>query len=350
MTIRYSDTAGSNTAPYDTWAKAATDPQTIVDLAVAGDTNYYRGTFTQAATLDFDTNSGTSANPIYHIGMNASGVEDGTKYTLDGNSAAANNVGMNARSYVIMRNFKGINATASAWQRTSTLISCHQHNNEWSNSGADGLSGDGGNYRVLMTQIRCNGNATIGFDNPGVEANIETSEAIGNGSQGFFLNSSCQVSHSLIHNNTSFGAWANNSQAGLTSCTLDGNATGLRTGSNFARSAFNLYSNNGDYGINEAGSVLVYSYCDSFYNNSTAETLGDVYFVGKITMTGDPYTDRANDDFSRATDGEGVGISNTIGGSGATTTVYITSGGFPPEYTSGGGGARRSRGQYFGRG
>lgn len=37
-TVYYVDPAGSNTAPYDTWAKAATALQTVADIVVAGDT------------------------------------------------------------------------------------------------------------------------------------------------------------------------------------------------------------------------------------------------------------------------------------------------------------------------
>jgi len=84
------DTAGSNTSPYDTWAKAATDLQTVADLATAADIIYCRGTQTLTTAITFDTNSGDDTGYIKVIGCNASGDPDGTYFVLDGNSAAAN--------------------------------------------------------------------------------------------------------------------------------------------------------------------------------------------------------------------------------------------------------------------
>jgi hypothetical protein len=82
----YVDPAGSNTSPYDTWTKAATNIQTALDLAVAGEIIYCRGTQTLAATIDVDTNAGTNAGGwIRVIGCNSSGNVDGTRFVLNAN-------------------------------------------------------------------------------------------------------------------------------------------------------------------------------------------------------------------------------------------------------------------------
>jgi hypothetical protein len=82
----YVDPAGSNTSPYDTWTKAATNIQTALDLAVAGEIIYCRGTQTLAATIDVDTNAGTNAAGwIKVIGCNSSGTVDGTRFVLNAN-------------------------------------------------------------------------------------------------------------------------------------------------------------------------------------------------------------------------------------------------------------------------
>lgn len=87
-TTYYVDPAGSNTSPYDTWAKAATAIQTAINTAnTAGDIIYCRGTETTGATIDVDTNSGTNDGGwIKVIGCNASGNVDGTRYVIDANN------------------------------------------------------------------------------------------------------------------------------------------------------------------------------------------------------------------------------------------------------------------------
>ena len=69
MTIYYVDNAGSNTSPYDTWAKAANAIATIAALDAAGDTVYIASTHTEttagAVTLNW---AGTQAAPTNIIG------------------------------------------------------------------------------------------------------------------------------------------------------------------------------------------------------------------------------------------------------------------------------------------
>jgi hypothetical protein len=85
MSTYYVDpSAGSRTAPYDTWAKAASSLSTIFALPPsAGDIIYARGTETIAAELDV-AGSGTNAGGfIKLIGCNASGDVDGTRYVVN---------------------------------------------------------------------------------------------------------------------------------------------------------------------------------------------------------------------------------------------------------------------------
>ncbi len=144
MATYYMDTAGSNTAPYDTWIKAATSIQTVLDLAVVADIIYCRGTETYAAavTIDIDTNSGTNAGGwIKVIGCNAAGNVDGTRFTLNVNSQACHGLTVGGGvDMVWMENIEiknagaggdskdGINvaATGSAgW----VFLNCSFHNN-----------------------------------------------------------------------------------------------------------------------------------------------------------------------------------------------------------------------------
>ena len=351
MADYYVDSAGSNTAPYDTWAKAATDPQTVADTATAGDTIKARGTFTQAATLDFDTNQGTAASPILFIGYNAGGTDDGTPFVLDGNSAATNNINNNARTSLIMRNIKGINATSTGFAMTGSPIACHQDNCEFSSSGLYGTN-YGAYYRCSQTRIRTNNNTNIGQLNASVESTGAAWEAIGNGAVGVYLNNSITVSHILAHDNAAAGIQINNAKANAMYFTCDTNVgPGITGVANHAKFIGGLCTNNTTYGINSASSYATIAFYMAYYNNTTAEEnpgSGSITNIGKMSLSADPYTDRANDDFSIASDSELINAIE-IGGDGATTTAYLTSGGIPPQYTSGGG-ARRSRGQYYGRG
>ena len=70
MANLYVASTGSNTAPYDTWAKAATAPETAVNAAAAGDTVYIHG---EAFTLGADTTwtlAGTAGSPVRVICSN----------------------------------------------------------------------------------------------------------------------------------------------------------------------------------------------------------------------------------------------------------------------------------------
>lgn len=140
MTTYYMDTAGSNTSPYDTWAKAATSLQTVADLAVAGDIVYCRGIQTLTAAIDYDINAGSNASGfIKFIGCAADGSIDGTKFILNGDSSAVNCILAAGKSYIWWENFELKNATGSGWDATNAyftslvFINCVSHNN-----GADG--------------------------------------------------------------------------------------------------------------------------------------------------------------------------------------------------------------------
>lgn len=78
----YVDTAGSNTSPYETWAKAATDIKTAVDNIGAASTNIYvdGGTHTPTGRLLFDNNDGGSGTEVT-LYLNAGAKVDGSAAT-----------------------------------------------------------------------------------------------------------------------------------------------------------------------------------------------------------------------------------------------------------------------------
>lgn len=90
----YVSSSGSNTSPYDTWAKAATSFATAVTLAAAGDVIHVASGFTQSLTSTTTyTFAGTTKNPVIVVVENTSTgafVEKGA--TLASTSSSSVNV------------------------------------------------------------------------------------------------------------------------------------------------------------------------------------------------------------------------------------------------------------------
>lgn len=144
MADAYIHSTGSGTSPYDTWVKAANNAaqtQAVLDAAVAGETIHAAGTITLAAQLDIDLNEGNiTSGFIKFVGYNASHVNDGTRFILDGNNAATNIVYNNSMNYWLFENIEVKNS-----------------------NGGDGFTGTGVVYNAF---INCcaNNNDVLGFD------------------------------------------------------------------------------------------------------------------------------------------------------------------------------------------
>ena len=122
MSTYYVDPAATGANDGSSWTDAWTTLQAAADAAVAGNPVYCRGTETLSAAVDFDTNSGDidTNGYIQFIGCNSSGDEDGTRYILDGNSAAANCIYWNGVNRVLLRNFDLKNATGDGFGGNTT--------------------------------------------------------------------------------------------------------------------------------------------------------------------------------------------------------------------------------------
>lgn len=115
MTVYYVDPAGSNTAPYDTWAKSAQALATVVAIPPAvTDIIYCRTHEHIAAEIDL-ASSGTNAGGwIKLIGCNAAGAVDGTRYILDGDAAGIHIFDFNTQDMWWLENIEVINTGGSA--------------------------------------------------------------------------------------------------------------------------------------------------------------------------------------------------------------------------------------------
>jgi len=117
MTIRYCASTGSNTAPYETWAKAATAPKTITDLMGAGDISYFRNeTFTIAADTTF-TLAGSLTNPAICIGT-ASTAEPPTTidagFLVDGSGTVGVDITISGKAILKQMDFKNGGSSSAA--------------------------------------------------------------------------------------------------------------------------------------------------------------------------------------------------------------------------------------------
>lgn len=139
MADAYIHSTGSGTSPYDTWAKAAnnaTQAQAVLDAAVAGETIHAAGTITLAAQLDIDINEGNiTSGFIKFVGYNASHVNDGARFILDGNNAATNIIYNNSMNYwyfenIEVKNSNGGNGFAGISVYYNLFINCCANNND----------------------------------------------------------------------------------------------------------------------------------------------------------------------------------------------------------------------------
>lgn len=140
MATYYVDPAAAGNDDGTSWTDAWTTLQRAIDgtngtQPVAGDIVYCRGSETLAASVDVDGNSGNnSTGYIRYIGCNASGVVDGTRYVLDGNSAATYCLNCSTE-FISFQNFEMTGATShGVFQDVSTADTfyfgnCYVHTN-----------------------------------------------------------------------------------------------------------------------------------------------------------------------------------------------------------------------------
>ena len=316
----YCDPAGSNTSPYDTWAKGATSIQTVLDLALAGEIIYCRGTQTLAAQIDVDTQTGTNAAGwIKVIGCNASGNVDGTRFILNGNNYGGNIVLASATSdmywleNVEVKNtgvgdYGGFVATSgtSGW----VFLNCCVNN-----CGGDGF--DAPNFAQSIF-IRCVAylNTGRGFDGPAFCVFCASRDNTGSG---FLVGATTVLIGCISHGNTDDGAATTSSGAGLLfNCVADGNgddgvyiSTSTQTyGIRILGCRITNHSGAGDIGLNANSEPCITGWCyfedndgDNIQNAAVhnfipAEGGSTTSNVEDQADTDEGYVDKANHDFS----------------------------------------------------
>lgn len=332
----YVDPAATGANDGTSWGDAWITIQSAFDNVAAGETVYCRGTETLSATIDIDTTAGTSSNWISFIGMNASGVEDGTQYTLDGDSTAINCLKTTGvMDGYHMYNIRCINSTGSALTSDATIKSHWLfYNCSFDSAGANGC--DTWHKWRSTSIIKCsfNDNFAIGSKFGHTETHHVLCIAIGNGNTGFY--SPHSLTNCISHNNTLYGAFMS-IYSGMHASIMDGNGSnGIYCGNtNGVLIASTRITHNALLGI-QTGTGSVYSQNNGFYNNTSGEKSANVTAIDDLTLTADGYADRGADDFTLATTGEGVGVDIEAGPVGSGHNGFFTQG-IAPEYSVGDG-------------
>ena len=227
MADYYIDTDGSGTSPYDTWAKAAntnTLAQTVLDTAVAGETIHARGTLTLTATLDIDTNQGNITDGfIKLIGYNASGVNDGTRFIIDGNDAVTDVIFNNSMDYWFFENIEAKNGTGDGFTGGGFYYNFF-NNCCANNNGAYGFDTYACYYTIWFRCISYS-NTSHGFGPGRVDHKYLFCRSKDNGGSGFELMyaSGCLVVGCIADHNGGSGFRGLYAMATLINCVTDGN-------------------------------------------------------------------------------------------------------------------------------
>lgn len=276
----YVDPAGSNTSPYDTWAKAATSLQTIADIIAAGETCYMRGTQSISAAIDFDTAAATGSNAagfVSFIGCNSEGNVDGTRFKLD-LTAGCHGINANGNMDLVWLenieidgndnagNYDGISMSASSRGWVLNNVAIH-------NMGRHGIGAY--NYDEGGTYIRCtsylNGSSGI-YASHMTTARYFCSYHDNTGDGADACNGLFDAC--LVYDNGDDGAYSNGSMR-LFNCVIDQNAddgflvnanTGLYLNSVIGCRITNQSGDAADVGLNANSENVVYGWNYIFHN------------------------------------------------------------------------------------
>ena len=299
MPTYYVDSAGSNTAPYDTWAKAAQDPNTIEAVPIAaGDTVYARGTFTGTWTWAVSGTSLLSAGAITWIGCAADGTPYGGQFVVDRAAGGNQPVDCAAKTHRITHN---VTAT---------------------NGNFEGFNSMG--FSSVFSQCIAEANGRYGFENAGAGTshfyncisrnnaygfyNVDTSlfaacYAYNNSSYGFYVATGTKLIHCGAYDNDTDNIIVTSTNCAIVSCFAHSSSGG----SGIHVTDFDGYcsimgcalTNNNQYGIEvDAGNVNVYEDYNGFLNNGVADRTNCPTGRHSGTFAADPYVNSGAGNFS----------------------------------------------------
>lgn len=344
MTTYYVDSAGSNTSPYDTWAKAANAIATPLALVAAGDTVYARGSETISTKITLSASGTLAGGMIKIIGCNSGGTPDGTQYTIDSGTSAIDSLDHGGHDYIHLENIKftstsgagnGIALTASGadyW----VVINC-----TFQNQTTHGVY-DSGNMRYALW-YRCQflSNGAAGCYRPPNSAKYVGCNFSSNGTDGLEALSETNCVGCVFRDNTSEGI---DGYTGLqlTNCVFDGNPVGISEGLGSYHNIIGCrFTNSSTRGVNLHSSNPVQGrvmHCyadDAFVNELDVKVNETSTNTESGTDSNDGYVDLTGNDFTLASGATGEDIEIVID---ANNSMWTSSGLRREEPAGGGGG------------
>lgn len=356
MTTYYVDPAATGFQDGSSWTNAWTSLQEAIDGGMSmtppadGDLVLMRGEETPSATIDWDSTGGsTYGGAVTYRGVNASGVDDGTRYKINGDSSRhtinwltswtnAENIEINEGNHGFYK------------QNYSMKYYCNFTNWYIHDCNADGVyQGTGGANSFRWTRCRFEDNGGDGMEGgAGVvyqcvfKGNSGYGVKMSGGQYGIVLVDSLILDNNigvhLSHYTYSFSY--------VIGCVVDGNtSTGISLGGSGIHSVYGTrITSNGGAGISVSGtSGHVINRCampgsGQDRENGSANVLGNSALIDcdfAITDTDAGYVDPAAGDFQLASTATNRSVSVDVD---ANTTMYATSG-IAPDASGGGGGS-----------
>lgn len=322
MATYYVDPAATGLNDGLTWADAFTDMQSAVAVATSGDVVYCRGTQVLSTAITLSC-SGSTSGMIDWIGCNASGVDDGTRFVLDGNSVAANCLNSDGGGYNQFKNFEITGATGNGVDdATSDSSSCVFINCKFHLNGGMGFnSGSWGNSLFFRCSFDNNGSYGLQSNYVGTQKCFFCT-FIGNGNDGYYqyINTaySSFIFGCIFADNSNYGLDLDYGGWNIINCVIDGNGGGgINTdlsdcyrGVTFVG---NRLTNNNGYGFYDAGiGYFIGVVAHNFFNNNASGDFGtNISLEGLLEDTGVDtnqytgtigYVDAANGDYNLTSD------------------------------------------------
>ena len=356
MATYYVDPNASGLQDGSSWANAWTSFQMAIDggtglgggsVPGSGDLVLMRGSETPSATIDLDaTTTSTPANLIFR-GVNSSGVDDGTKYVINGDSSR-NTIAI-AQGYVTLENIEIDGGSVGIYKGSySQKISCHFINVHVHDCNSHGWQvGVSGSRHWIWRNCRAN-DCTDGWN--GGDGIWDSCWADSNSNSGFYIlggSYGCTFYNCLSTGNVR--GFHLNHYSGLGSrminCVADGNSSrGIELGASGQHQVIGCRVTSSVNGILVGGSAahLIMNCAmpgsGQDRENTSGNTLGSSNVVDcnfAITDTNAGYVDPSSGNFQLTTTATKRNASVNVS---SNTAMYSTSG-LTPEASSGSGGS-----------
>ncbi len=318
MADRYVDPAATGDDDGSSWANAWTDMQSAATAAAAGDTVYCRGTQTLTSTITVANAGSASTGYIRFVGCNASGSVDGTRFKLNGNSAAGDVFSLGTKDFIWLENLECYSGTANGiamggtGQNYLVFINCMCRNN--GTNGIDFFANGRGwvigciaksntlrgfnvtsSYPPVLIGCHADSNSREGFYQSGLSgATAVGCLATNNGYDGFYAATNLVTLLNCVSDGNAYsGVGVGNCNIGVFGCRLTNNGTtgtryGLTVNANYRGVyGWNFLKSNKD-GATGGGNWDAIPFKDDSDTNETSGTEG--------------YVDRASGDYNLDTD------------------------------------------------